>query len=153
VKKIEKILVPVDFSGNTDKIIQYAKMIAEQFSAKIDVLFVVQELDEYSGFFIPHIPLTNFKDEMHQSASLKMRKFIDDTFEQTKLYNNSKVLTGDITDQINNYIQENDIDIVIMGTHGYKGVEKLLFGSIAERVVKTSPCPVLTINPYKVRGN
>jgi nucleotide-binding universal stress UspA family protein len=39
--------------------------------------------------------------------------------------------------------------MIIMGTHGYKGLEKVMFGSVAEKVVKTAPCPVLTINPYK----
>jgi nucleotide-binding universal stress UspA family protein len=41
------------------------------------------------------------------------------------------------------------MDLIIMGTHGYKGLEKVMFGSVAEKVVRSSPCAVLTINPYK----
>ena len=63
--------------------------------------------------------------------------------------NEAKVLSGDVAEEIINYTESQGIDMIIMGTHGYKGLEKVLFGSVAEKVVKTAPCPVLTINPYK----
>jgi nucleotide-binding universal stress UspA family protein len=47
------------------------------------------------------------------------------------------------------YISDEEIDLVIMGTHGRKGLDRVFFGSVADRVVKMSPVPVLTINPYK----
>ncbi len=61
-----------------------------------------------------------------------------------------KILIGDAASEIIRYAQEEKIDLIIMGTHGRKGLEKALFGSVAEKVVKNSPVPVLTINPYKV---
>jgi nucleotide-binding universal stress UspA family protein len=56
---------------------------------------------------------------------------------------------GDAAQEVLNYIQSEGIDLVIMGTHGRKGLEHIIFGSVAERVVKHSPVPVLTVNPYK----
>ena len=61
----------------------------------------------------------------------------------------SKVLTGDIAEEIMAYAKSYDCDLIIMGTHGYKGFERIIFGSIADKVVKNACCPVLTINPYQ----
>ena len=59
------------------------------------------------------------------------------------------VVAGDAAEKIIEYIEDQNIDLVIMGTHGRKGMDKIIFGSVAERVVKTSPVPVMVVNPYK----
>jgi nucleotide-binding universal stress UspA family protein len=59
------------------------------------------------------------------------------------------VVAGDASEEILNYIEDRHIDLVIMGTHGRKGMDKIIFGSVAERVVKTSPVPVMVVNPYR----
>lgn len=62
-----------------------------------------------------------------------------------------KILFGDPAQEILRFIEAEIIGMVIMGTHGRKGLEHVLFGSVAENVVKMSPVPVLTINPYKIK--
>jgi nucleotide-binding universal stress UspA family protein len=62
------------------------------------------------------------------------------------------VVVGDAAEQIINYIEDRHIDLVIMGTHGLKGMDKILFGSVADRVVKNSPVPVMVVNPYKLES-
>ena len=62
-----------------------------------------------------------------------------------------RILTGDPAQEILKTIESERIDLVIMGTHGRKGLEHVFFGSVAENVVKKSPVPVLTINPYKLK--
>jgi len=59
------------------------------------------------------------------------------------------VVQGDPVEVIIAYIEAELIDLVVMGTHGRKGLDKILFGSIADRMVRSSPVPVLTINPYR----
>jgi nucleotide-binding universal stress UspA family protein len=56
---------------------------------------------------------------------------------------------GDPAEEILKYIAQEKVDLVIMGTHGRKGLDRVLFGSVANEVVKKSPVPVLTINPYR----
>ena len=56
---------------------------------------------------------------------------------------------ADIAEQIMSYAKNNGCDMIIMGTHGYKGLERIIFGSVADKVVKNACCPVLTINPYQ----
>ena len=61
----------------------------------------------------------------------------------------ARVVLGDPAEEILNYAQAEGIDLIIIGTHGRKGLERIIFGSVAERVLKKSPVPVLTVNPYR----
>ncbi|MFO7606484.1 MAG: universal stress protein [Desulfurivibrionaceae bacterium] len=144
----KKIMVPIDFSENSPKVLQSAVEVAEKFEAALSIVFVVQSFEDYSGFFVPHMPISQFEQEMVESAEEKMENFLAENLKSDVPYN-SAVLQGDVAEKIIEYAEKNDISMIVMGTHGYKGLEKVLFGSIAEKVVKTSPCPVLTVNPYK----
>ena len=76
-----------------------------------------------------------------------MYEFVDEHF--SEFANKTVVVAGDASEEIMNYIEDQHIDLVIMGTHGRKGMDKIFFGSVAERVVKASPVPVMVVNPYK----
>ena len=141
---IKKVLVPVDFSENSKKILEAAGYFSGKCQAKLHVVFVVQSFDDYSGFFVPHMPVAKFEEEMVQAAEEKMEIFL--TGQKSV---EAKVLVGDVAEEIIRHAEETGMDLVVMGTHGYKGLEKVMFGSVAEKVVRSSPCPVLTINPYK----
>ncbi len=147
MKEIKKILVPVDFSENSQKILRTAAEFAGKFRARLAVVFVVQSFDDYSGFFVPHMPIAQFEEEMVASARERMKSFLAETLPGVEA--STAILSGDVVDEINRHAEQEDADLIIMGTHGYKGLEKILFGSVAERIVKTAPCPVLTINPYR----
>lgn len=142
--EVKKILVPVDFSDNSKKILEAAHYFSDRCEAELHVVFVVQSFDDYSGFFVPHMPVAKFEEEMVQAAEQKMEKFLE---EQNNI--SAKVLVGDVAEEIIRHAEDSGMDMIIMGTHGYKGLEKVMFGSVAEKVVRSSPCPVLTINPYK----
>lgn len=142
--EIKNVLVPVDFSENSKKILEAAKYLSGMCKADLHVVFVVQSFDDYSGFFVPHMPVAKFEEEMMQAAEQKMEKFLEG---QKNI--DAKVLVGDVAEEIIRHAEESNMDMIIMGTHGYKGLEKVMFGSVAEKVVRSSPCPVLTINPYK----
>lgn len=141
---IKKILVPVDFSENSKKILETAGYFSGKCEAQIHVVFVVQSFDDYSGFFVPHMPVAQFEEEMVQAAEQKMKKFLIG-FKNVE----AKVLVGDVSEEIIRHAEESGMDMIIMGTHGYKGLEKVMFGSVAEKVVRSSPCPAMAINPYK----
>jgi len=144
MEEIKKILIPVDFSDNSKKILESAVYIADKFEATLCVVFVVQTLDDYSGFFVPHMPVAKFEEEMARAAEQKMESFLDDHQALA-----AKVLVGDVAEQIIQYAEQEKVDLIVMGTHGYKGLERVLFGSVAGKVVRAAPCPVMTINPYR----
>jgi len=146
LEDVRKIMVPVDFSENSQKILLEAQLLAEKLQASLSVVFVVQSIDDYSGFFVPHMPLAQFEEELLDGARKKMESFLA---ENVPSGCESVVLAGDVAEEILAHAQNNKADMIVMGTHGYKGLEKVLFGSVAEQVVKKAPCPVLTINPYK----
>jgi nucleotide-binding universal stress UspA family protein len=148
MQDIKNILVPIDFSENSPKILRSAISLAKKCDAALTVVFVVQSIEDYSGFFVPHMPITQFEEEMVGGANKKMESFIEDNMDPSVSYS-SKVLIGDVAEEILKLAEDEKSDMIVMGTHGYKGLEKVLFGSIAEKVVKRSPCPVLTVNPYK----
>ncbi len=148
MQKISKILVPVDFSKASIKILQYACFVGKQFNATLQILYVVEGLDKYSSISIPHISFTELEKELLQSSETKMEVFLEENMDQS-ISHESKVLVGDIAENIKSVAAETETDLIIMGTQGYRGLEKALFGSVAEVVVKTAPCPVLSINPNK----
>lgn len=143
-----KILVPVDFSDNSRQILRSAAELAAEFKASLSVVFVVQSFDDYSGFFVPHTPVGQFEEEMVRNAEEKMKSFVAEVLPAGTPVQ-TRVLAGDVAEAIIEHAESTGIDLIVMGTHGYKGVERLLFGSVAEKVIKTAACPVLSINPYR----
>jgi nucleotide-binding universal stress UspA family protein len=146
--KVDRILVPVDFSENSNKIVQYGSFVAKQFEAEIHLLFVAQIFQDYSEFFVPHMPVIQFEEDLIASAEKRMTSFVEENLGKD-FPGSAKVQAGDAAEVILEYAEEKNIDMIVMGTHGYKGLEKVLFGSVAEKVVKMSNCPVLTVNPYR----
>ncbi len=148
MNEIKKILVPVDFSENSQKILRTAVDFAAKFKAEVVIVFVVQSFDDYSGFFVPHMPIIQLEEEMVKSATEKMKSFVAETLNGSVVHSTA-ILSGDVVEEINRFAAKEKADLIVMGTHGYKGLDKILFGSVAEKIVKTAPCPVLTINPYR----
>ncbi len=147
---IKNILVPIDFSDNAEYVMEYALSVAHQFKARILLCFVAQLYTDYSDFFIPQMPVVAIEEEIDRAAKERMQRFV-------KEHNNDMeieecVLIGNVAHEILNLAKRRDADLIVMGTHGYQGFEKILFGSVAEKVVKTAPCPVLTVKPKKTSG-
>jgi nucleotide-binding universal stress UspA family protein len=153
MQEIRTIITPVDFSDNASTIVESAAYVAGKFGAQLHLVFVVQNFEDYSGIFVPPVNLPNLEEQLFQSAQKKMEELVEqnrDSINRAGVKDfTSLVLTGDVTDEILNYAKEHKGDLIIMGTHGYKGLERVMFGSIADKVVKTACCPVLTINPYR----
>ena len=148
--EIKTILFPTDFTESSTKVLPYALYLAEKLGAKIIVLFVVEELAKYANFYVPHSALDNLEAELMESAQKKMESFMEEhlaDFSQAE----SLVLRGDVAEEIVKTAAEKNVDLIVMGTHGRKGLEKVLLGSVAERVIKNATCPVMTVNPYRVK--
>ncbi len=149
MKEIKRILVPIDFSEASNVLAPYAKYFAQKLDAKLTILYVVRSLDYFGGFYVPHTSIKNFEEEILRGAEKRMENFIVDHFDEFPV--ETKILIGDAATEILKFAEEGDFDLIIMGTHGRKGLDKVIFGSVAERVVKGACCPVLTINPYRKR--
>lgn len=152
IRHITRIVTPIDFSDNSRLIADSAAFMAGKFGAALDLIFVVQNFEDYSGFFVPQMHVPNLEEELMTGAEERMERFVEEVQKQCTECGisevRSKVLMGDVAEQIVDYATEIRADLIIMGTHGYKGLEKIMFGSVADKVVRSALCPVTTINPY-----
>lgn len=147
MKEIKKILVPVDFSKNSATLLDAASYFAEKLAAELCVIFVVEDPFLYSGVYMPDTSVDMFKVDMFPAAETKMENFLNDNLKQGVSYT-SKVLRGHVAGEITRFSEREKMDLIIIGTHGYKGFDKLILGSVADKVMKTATCPVMTIGTY-----
>ncbi len=153
MQDITTVVTPVDFSDNAEMVAKSSGYVAGKFGAALHLVFVVQNFNDYSGFFVPPVHLPNIEEEILQSAQQRMEEFIEGIQEDLnaagvqEVY--SRVLVGDVGEEILQYAQDVQSKLIVMGTHGYKGLERIMFGSVADKVVKNACCPVMTINPYR----
>lgn len=152
IEQVKNVVTPVDFSDNSKLIAESAAFMAGSFKATLVLLFVVQKFEDYSGFFVPQMSIPDFEQDLFTQAEEKMNAFCEEleafAKEQGVPQVIGKILVGDVAEKIVDFAAEQQDGIIAMGTHGYKGLEKIMFGSVADKVVKTASCPVLTINPY-----
>lgn len=138
--KLERILVPLDFSVLAEKALRYAVPLARQFSAEILLLHVVQPLPYPSD--ITHMPLGEsvVMDPLKERLALYAEQSIP-----PDLLMGSEVRMGIPYEIITDFARYKNVDLIILTTHGYTGLRHLFLGSTAERVLRYAPCPVLTV--------
>ncbi len=145
MKNIKNILCAVDLSEQSIFVAEYAKQMAKAFGAEVCVVYAAPVLSHYSGFHVSASTIESFVGEVLAGAEKNMQDFITDNFAGIKA--KGKVLNGYAADEILRQAKEINADLIVMGTHGRKGVDRLLFGSVAEKVVKGAHVPVLTVKP------
>jgi len=152
IRDIRRVVTPIDFSDNSRLIADSSIFLASKYGASIYLVFVVQNFEDYSGLFVPQTHVPNLEEELMAGAEERMDEFAEELAGVIAQFGvkeiSHKVLMGDVGEQIVDYATEVQADMIIMGTHGYKGLEKIMFGSVADKVVRSALCPVTTINPY-----
>lgn len=148
--EIKKILFPLDLTENSSKILPYVLSMSEKYDSLVYLIHVVQDLNKWGKLYVPHPSMDNFQEEAIEVAKKALDSVCENQLQSCPNFQ-KRVVSGDTVDEILKVIESEDIDLVIMGTHGRKGLEHVFFGSVAENVVKKSSVPVLIINPYKVR--
>jgi len=142
-----KILVPIDFSERSITVLHNAVYVAEKFKAELYVIYVVEDFSSVVAFSIPHIS-SDIQDEgMRREAEKKMQDFLDENLDASIAFK-SKVLIGHVAEKICSFAKDLEIDLIIIGTHGYTGLERMLLGSVTEKVLKLAPCAVMTIKNF-----
>jgi nucleotide-binding universal stress UspA family protein len=145
---LKNILVPTDFSDNNRSAVQYGCDLARRFHAELHLLHIVAP----SGGLVP---LPDLPDDVALDlqtsspvarAELRLQQ-LPDRGQQQGLTVHRHTELGTPSVEIIRYAREREIDLIVIGTHGYTGWEHLLLGSVAERVVQRAPCPVLTVRP------
>ena len=144
MKPFNKILTAIDFSENSDYAFDYALTLAKQFDSELIILHVINEPVDLRGFYVPHISFEQLEKEIEEGAEKMMAKFCSSKMGDFTNFTTS-IVTGIPYEEIIRSAQETAASLIVLGTHGRTGLDHLIFGSTAERVVRGASCPVLTI--------
>lgn len=147
--EIKKILVPIDFSDYSKSSLKYAVNFIKIFKAELFIIYVVEPVIYPPDFSMGQIAIPTVDLEMDKRAVEELNKLAKKEIpEDIKVH--TVVKTGKPFLEIIETAAEENIDLIIIASHGHTGVEHLLFGSTAEKVVRKAPCPVLTLrDPVK----
>jgi universal stress protein A len=147
-----RILVPTDFSDASDSALDYGKALATHFGASLYLIHVVEDPIAATAFgvegYIAEAP--GFGAALRADAERRLAVRLTPA-ERSRLRASAELLSGRCAPTIVNAAVDRDIDLIVMGTHGRTGVAHALMGSVAERVVRTAPCPVLTVHAMSAR--
>ncbi len=143
--EIKSILCAIDLSEISPKVAAYAQDLAKALNAKVHVLYVAPSIEQFSYL---RLPPTDFQPHINEAiveAEDNVETFIQENFDIENV--SGKVLSGDISEMILDFTRIENIDLIVMGTHGRRGFSRVVLGSVAERVVKSAQMPVVTIRP------
>lgn len=145
--KISKILVPLDFSEFGKEALHIAQSWAENFKASLHLLHVIDLRDVYS--LHPQNMETSIalENTLREKATQELKNYS----KTLSVPHEIEIRLGSPLEEITDCIQENKIDLVLIPTHGRSGLKHVLLGSTAEKVVRHSPCPVLTFKPERMK--
>jgi universal stress protein A len=142
--KLKQILVPTDFSENSEVAGRYARAMAEAFGAQLHLMHVLE--DPYAATLDPlsFVPSQTFYEEIEEQTRARLTRLL---VEWQPLQPHVEVVAsrGSAFVEIIRYAKDHGIDLIVLGTHGRGPVAHMLMGSVAQRVVRKAPCPVLTV--------
>jgi nucleotide-binding universal stress UspA family protein len=146
IMEFKRILFPTDFSEVTDDVIPIVVEMTKHYNAKLYVLHIMHDIAQATGWYVPHMSVDELYKDMGEAAKKELERCC---LEELRSYKDIErvVLRGEPTEEILKFAREHSVDLIIMGTHSRRGLDKILFGNTAERVLMNSKCPVLTVGP------
>jgi len=148
---LRSILVPIDFSVHSKNALKYAIPLAEQFGASLHLVFVVEPTVYPADLGFGQVVLPGIEEELREKGAEELQALIDREI-GSRVHATSIVRTGSPHQEILSEAEEKNVDMIVVATHGHSGVEHMLFGSTADRIVRHAKCPVLTIRPEVEKG-
>jgi Universal stress protein UspA and related nucleotide-binding proteins len=145
--QIDRLLAPVDFSDYARKALRVAHEWAALYDATVDVLHVVEE-DLHPAFYVGGVQsIYDVEPDLDEKVKAKLQEFVGEVLGSTDGVE-THVRTGSAPSGITEFVEENDVDLVSLSTHGRTGMERFFLGSVAEKVVRHVSCPVLTSKAF-----
>lgn len=141
----DHILIPTDGSKLSNPAVEMALQLAEIHDAALHVLYIVDQPVSVSGMGEGFSGLDDLLDALEEKGN-QATKAIVEKAEKRDIETSAAVRRGNPHDDILNYAEDHDIDVIVMGTHGRTGIKRALLGSVTENVVRHSEIPVLTVH-------
>lgn len=143
MESVKRILFPVELAPISNRIAPFVRYQAQQFGADLHVVHVLADPVQYAAIYYLDPHQIKGLDTLMDEAQDRLEAFCKENYLAAKI----AVLAGDTVESILEYAAQNKINQIIMGTHGRKGLERIVLGSVALRLIRRSPIPVLIINP------
>jgi len=144
MSEFSRILCPVDFSEFSVRALHYAVSLAQHYRAKLFVQHVVELWRYPSAGFSPGKYFDEFSQRLLQKGEEKLQELLR-TATDTEIQPEPVVQQGTAADSILAFATSRKTDLIVMGTHGRRGFDRLMLGSVTERVIRKAPCPVLAV--------
>jgi universal stress protein A len=144
--RLQKILLPTDFSTYSAAATKYACELATRFDAQLHLLHTLEVHLASTPDFAMGIDLPRYITESRAAAEKALAGVLDPKWAAGRAVIQA-VLEGSPKAEIIKYARKENIDLIVLSTHGRTGLPHLIIGSVAESVVRTAPCPVLTVRP------
>ena len=147
---IKRILVPLDFSANSVRALDYAYRLALKFDASLHLVHVCEVPSMFTASMDAYaIAYSDWSQRLGEEAELQLNRESLRIKDDVKV--TTEVLFGNPARSIVDAAEANQADLIVMGTHGHGAVMHVVMGNVAERVVRTAPCPVLTVREPRER--
>lgn len=143
--KIEKILFPTDFSEHSKHAFTYALSFAKEYGAQLHMLHVVEDVQYLANAYMFDVPMMPSFADMEENRQKEMEEFIEREVADPSIKIEKSIRHGRPFVEIIQAARDENVDLIVIATHGRGGLEHVLFGSTAEKVVRKAPCPVLSI--------
>ncbi len=147
IKNFEKILVPIDFSEHSKTALAHAKSIAESYNASLQLLHVIEEPVHPALSIAGKSSIFDIVPDLKADCRKRIEKMIRET-KGHDIKSEIFIIVGKASTDIIRFADENNTDLIVIATHGLTGIEHLLMGSVAEKVVRMSSCPVFTVKAF-----
>lgn len=144
--RLDDILIPTDFSACADRALSHAVTVADRFDGRLHILHVVNELDpDWYGITEAQERAVTLREKVKKRARERLQALAPEKDLYDVATTVSLQLDFDVADSIRDYVDGHNIDIVVMGTHGRQGLDRLMLGNVADKMVRHAPCPVMTV--------
>jgi universal stress protein A len=141
---IRRILFPTDFSGPAEYAWSYALTFAQEFGAEVHLVHVIAPPPRLTEAYAVNFDPEGMVKSLTAEANASMDQMVEAAKSRGLIFHRA-VRVGVDSREIIDYATKNEIDLIVMATHGRTGLAHVLLGSVAEKVVRKAPCPVLTI--------
>jgi nucleotide-binding universal stress UspA family protein len=143
---IRSILVPIDFSIHSKNALKYAVPLAEKFKASLHLVYVVEPTIYPADLGFGQVVLPGVEEELREKGGEELQTLMEKEI-GGRVRSSCAVRTGNPHQEILREAEDLGVAMIVVATHGHSGVEHMLFGSTADRIVRNAKCPVLTVRP------
>ncbi|MCC7303325.1 MAG: universal stress protein [Bacteroidia bacterium] len=140
-----KILIPVDFSPVSLNAVNHAVFLAKRYKSEIVLLHVMKDLTDHSGVLASTPEMKKLNGQVGKTTEKKLAELCKKIRKESGVKAEADVSTGSIPREIVRVSEDNSVDLIVMGTHGYSPLEEFILGSNALTVLQLSSCPVMTV--------